>query len=106
MDSKPPNHAYNCPHACVLIKFTCEVNYLRLGASSCQIIGFLLIKLTQASSALAMASMEAGLPQVIKNICVNAELIGNPPLGVENNVAHPTSQLNIAPAQSPDSCMY
>lgn len=53
---------------------------------------------------MAMASMEVGPPHVIENICVNAELINMPPLGVENNITHPTAQLNIAPAQSPDSC--
>jgi hypothetical protein len=55
---------------------------------------------------MAMASMEAGPPHIIENIRVNAELINTPPLGVANNIAHPTAQLNIAPAQSPDSCMY
>ena len=60
--------------------------------------------LTQASSALAMASMEAGPPHVIEHLRINAGLINTPALGVENNVAHSTAQLNIAPAQLPGSC--
>lgn len=53
-----------------------------------------------------MASMEAGPPHVIEHLRINAELINTPALGVENNVAHTTAQLNIAPAQHPDSCTY
>ena len=52
-----------------------------------------------------MTSMEVGPPHVIENIRINAELINTPALGVDNNVAHPTAQLNIVPAQQPDSGM-
>lgn len=48
--------------------------------------------------------MTAGPPHVIDHIGINAELINTPALGVDNNVAHTTAQLNIAPAQHPDSC--
>ena len=51
-------------------------------------------------------SMDVGPPHVIGNICVNAELINTPLLGAENNIAHLTAQLNITPAQSPNSGMF
>jgi hypothetical protein len=51
-----------------------------------------------------MASMTAGPQQVIDHIRINAELINTPALGVDNNVVHTTAQLNIAPAQHPNSC--
>ena len=51
-----------------------------------------------------MSSMTAGPQHVIDHIRINAELINTPALGVDNNVAHTTVQLNIAPAQPSGSC--
>ena len=54
---------------------------------------------------MAMKAMEAGLPEVLEHIQLNANLINTPSLGHEANVAYTVTQLNIAPAQATGSGM-
>jgi len=56
-------------------------------------------KWTQASTPVAMKALREGPPEVLANICINANLINMPALGDEANVAYMATQLNIAPAQ-------
>jgi len=56
-------------------------------------------KWTQASTPVAMKALREGPPEVLANICINANLINTPALGDEANIAYTATQLNIAPAQ-------
>jgi hypothetical protein len=50
-----------------------------------------------------MKSMRQGPPEILANICINAQLINTPALGDEDNVAYTSTQLNIAPAEEDGS---
>lgn len=51
-----------------------------------------------------MSSMEIFAPQLIPALAKHAELTNLPRIGIKENVAYPTMQLNIAPAVSYNKC--